>query len=241
MYIEVARRRRYHLCFDAPPLEVASRSFWPRYAESSLLQRRRGLPPYLASGRQTSLGVLLGILLLLPTPCSATSVAKVEMRQLVEQSSSIVHGTVASTRSHWNDDHTLIVTDVHVRVTAALKGQPGNEIVVTQPGGVVGKLQVEIPGASPFRTGEETILFVAPGSGGRLYVTGLSQGRLEIVMDTQTGHKVVRGISTEGRGTLLRAGHRPTLSAAAGSAVELGGFLNDLRALVHDVEREPGK
>lgn len=130
---------------------------------------------------------------LVPQRAVATSVEKLDARELVAKSPTIVHGTVVSTTGRWNADRSLIVTETRLRVHATLKGVAGGEIAVLQPGGTVGKLNVEVPGAVPFRVGEEAVLFLVESANGDRFVQGLSQGRFEVVEDRFSGQKVVRG------------------------------------------------
>src|SRR5512140_1638931 len=95
--------------------------------------------------------------LLAGPPCRATTVVPLSTEDLVANSPTIVHGTVTGTRSHWNDEHTMIVTDATIRVEAALRGRAAGMIVVTEPGGTVGALRTDVPGASGFRAGEELV------------------------------------------------------------------------------------
>lgn len=180
-------------------------------------------------------------------PLHATSAIPLSVEDLVANSSTIVHGTVVSTRSHWNEDRSLIVTDVTLRVTSLLRGPAAREVVITQPGGSVGKLGVEIPGASAFRPGEETILFARIDGQGNLHPTGLDQGRFPVTTDARTGRKVVRGLAAfEGRadgqvtikGSPAAPGATPELAAPGG---ELEDFLGQIRELVRRNDAKGGR
>jgi hypothetical protein len=156
----------------------------------------------------------------------------------------IVHGTVLSTESRWNEDHSLIVTDVRIGVITTLRGQSVSDVVVTQPGGRVGKLRVDVDGAGPFRTGTETVLFLSPGSGGRYVVAGLSQGRFDVMQDPRTGAKTVSGWSQLAAGTSVPGAVSPSSKSvpALGPTAEtpailpLDSFLGNVRELVKDLD-----
>lgn len=173
--------------------------------------------------------LLLGMAL----PAGATSLARMGARTLAGSSDAIVHGTVVSTQARWNENRTLIVTDVRIRVTESLKGETGEEITVTHPGGAIGALRVEVPGAGGFRAGEEVVLFLAPGPFQRSHVNGLALGRFDVRRDAVTGRKVVRGLPAEGGGVLGAA----QASAEEEAAVPLDRFLQDLRRVVQDVRK----
>ena len=171
----------------------------------------------------------------------ATSVVAFDAREMVAKSPAIVHGTVVSTASRWNADHSLIVTETRLRVQTTLKGQLGGEVVVLQPGGTVGKLQVEVPGATPFRVGEETVLFLVDDARGNHYVQGLSQGRFEVVEDRLSGQKVVRGGILQ---SVMGDGAKPGATAAGAgdsSPVELDAFFGRVRTEIQAVEATEGQ
>jgi hypothetical protein len=129
------------------------------------------------------------------TAASATTVVPMNLDDMAKASPDIVHGTVVATASHWNEDKTLIVTDVRIRVEDTLKGNAGGEITVTQPGGVVGALRVEIPGVTAFRQDQEAVLFLGPQKNGNYAVTGLMQGQFDVVTDAKTGQRTDRARS----------------------------------------------
>jgi hypothetical protein len=194
--------------------------------------------------RGLSLSIPLAALLLSPAFVGATSTVAVPVSELVRLSPVIVHGTVLSTESRWNEDHSLIVTDVRIGVLNTLRGQAVSDVVVTQPGGRVGKLRVEVDGAGAFRLGDETILFLSPHAGGRYSVSGLSQGRFDVRQDPRTGEKIVSGwmppaVPSSVPGAVSPSGKPvPVLAPApeAPATLPLDSFLGSVRDLVKDLE-----
>ena len=160
---------------------------------------------------------------------SATTVAEMDLPEMAKLSGAIVHGTVVSTSSRWNEDRTLIYTDVRVQVLDTLKGNAAGEIVITQPGGTVGKLRVDVPGAAAYRAGQEMVLFLAPTPEGRYQVAGLSRGKFDVREDPKTGRKEVMGFSEvhveEGAAGMSAAVASET---AKGEPVELEEFLGQV-------------
>jgi hypothetical protein len=175
------------------------------------------------------------------SPADATTVEERSLRAVVEEAHSIVHGTVISTSSRWTENRSMIVTDVRIEVHDVLKGDPAAEVVVTQPGGKVGRLRVEADGASAFRAGDETILFLRRGKQGRSHVVGLFQGHFRVETDRR-GNKMVKGLSPE-HVEVVSGSLRP-LSApgpASPAPVPLNRFLGDVRDLVRDTANEGGR
>jgi hypothetical protein len=176
---------------------------------------------------------------LLPAAAGATSVAPMDLRQMVVASPDIVHATVVSSSSHWNAAHTLVVTETRLQVRAALKGNASGEMTVLTPGGRVGKLLVEVPGAVPLAPGEEAILFLVPDTRGNRYVAGLNRGRFEVTTDPKTGAKVVQRLGGELQ-ALAGAAASKAASAGTGRPLALEPALGALRDLIQDVAAKGG-
>jgi len=166
----------------------------------------------------------------------ATTAAEMSLKDLVSMAPSIVVGTVESSSSRWNEDHSLIVTDVRVQVTDVIKGQNAGEIVITQPGGRVGKLRVDVDGAAAYPSGQETILFLAPDAHGNQQVLGLFRGRFDIATDTHTGKKSVHGIKSAD--VLAMQAAKPGLmteqTAPSEHAIGVDDFVSGLKGMVQN-------
>ena len=142
---------------------------------------------------RSALAVVLATLLF-PLSASATSVVPRDLPELTARSTRVVHGEVVATASEWNADRSLIVTRVTVRVTDTLAGEAGETVTFTQPGGRVGAVRVDVPGAAAFRSGEEGVWFLAPGPGNALYLNGLDRGRYRVVT-AANGAKRIPGLT----------------------------------------------
>src|SRR5262245_61106197 len=158
--------------------------------------------------------LLLAISCVMAPVAIATTVADMTLRDMVSMAPSIVVGTVESSSSRWNEDRSLIVTDVRIRVTDVIKGRDAGEVVVTQPGGRVGKVRVEVDGAVAYRNGQETVLFLAPDSRGHQQVLGVFRGRFDVTTDAHTGKKSMQG---------LKAADVDAMSGAAKPGVQVEG------------------
>lgn len=175
-----------------------------------------------------SLFSLLGFVL--PMIAWATSVDRMSLEEMTQASSAIVHGTVLTATSHWNEDRSLIVTDVQFQVIESLKGNNKGVILVTQPGGQVGKVRVDVPGAVAFRPGEETVLFLGPERSGKAAVAGLSFGRFDVVPNEKTGRKEVRRLPLRGSYGPASAPRGQTQVTGRGRS-SLSDFLDEVRRL----------
>jgi len=193
--------------------------------------------------------IITTIIVAFPQSGAATTVVRLSLADLTAASSAVVHGSVVSTGSRWNETRSMIVTDVQVRVMDAVKGQAGGEITITQLGGEIGVLKTEVPGASAFRRGEEAVLFLASDGRGGFHVTGLSQGRFEVVEDARRGGKILRGMDAERlrglrsvtpAGAGRTPGSLPSLAAPDGR-VSLDRFLNRVRDLMENAGEGGGR
>jgi hypothetical protein len=135
--------------------------------------------------------------LLLLDESNATVLEPLDLRQLVMSSSEIVIGRVDSTRSYWNAARTRILTEVTIRVEESIHGAPAKRIVLTQLGGEVDGVRVTVPGCPTFRVGEESLLFVWRSPKGLAQVTGLAQGKFEVVVNGNGQRMVTRASSLE--------------------------------------------
>lgn len=181
-------------------------------------------------------------LLFLPVALESASLVKLDLRELVAESPTIVHGRVLSSSSRWTADRSVIVTDVRLQVIEALKGQEQGEVVIIQLGGEVGALRVEVSGALSFKPGDESILFLHRDTRGRSLVTGFSQGYFAVERDPATHKKVVKGISRDQldalqtiRGTIGPGDRTP------GGDVSLDWFKGGMRDLVRDMIKKGGR
>jgi hypothetical protein len=165
-------------------------------------------------------------------PALGASVTPLSLTEMAHLSDEIIFGVVSATESRWTEDRISIVTDVHIRVVEAVKGAPSGEIVVTEPGGVVGALRVEVAGVGSLRPGQEAILFLSRDVRDARHVTGLGQGRLDVRPDPVSGLKRVRfpRSSSEPSSGGLR-------SEPAAEWRPLEEFLTEVRSVVQDGER----
>ena len=167
----------------------------------------------------------------------ATTVAEMPLRDMVSMAPSIVVGTVESSSSRWNEDRSLIVTDVRIQVTDVIKGQNIGQIVITQPGGRVGKVRVDVDGAVAYRPGQETVLFLAPDARGHQQVLGVFRGRFDVSTDTHTGKKSVRGLKGADVDAMTGAskpGGQIEGNAPPERTMDLDSFVSGLKGMVQN-------
>ena len=178
---------------------------------------------------------MLFLIALLPVArlAGASQVQLLDTRELTLGSSEVVIGEVRSVHSHWNDAHTKIVTDVEVAISRTLKGAPAERVTLTQLGGTVGNLRVDVDGSPAFLPGEEAVFFVWRDSQGRAQLKGLGQGKFEIHRDAANGHKRVQR-STEGLAVHEARALRPSTSTYPSPGVPLDELIIEIEAAVKE-------
>ena len=99
------------------------------------------------------------------------------VRELAAASVAIVHGRVVQHRSAWDDAHQTIWTHDLIEPVDVLRGDAGKTFTVSEPGGVVGDIGMEVSESVPFGDGEEVLVFLKRVPNGMLRVTGNSAGK----------------------------------------------------------------
>jgi len=118
-------------------------------------------------------------------------VLALDLTALTQASDAVVHAKVEKVESRWSSDRTRIVTDVHLTVLEPFKGTPATSVVITQPGGVVGRIGQRAEGLASFEAGEELVVFLE-ARGARFTTTGLAQGKFVVDRSTPNGPPLAR-------------------------------------------------
>jgi len=105
----------------------------------------------------------------------ATTVIFLSRQDLVAKSNLVARVTVGEAVTSESDDGTMIVTRTTLGVTQLLKGEGGGDkLQLEQIGGTYkGKTQ-KISGDAVLVPGEDAVLFLKTGEGGRVYLTALA-------------------------------------------------------------------
>ncbi len=113
----------------------------------------------------------------------ATTIIRMELPQLVQQSDSIIQGRVDDVAVQWDADKKLAFTYITISVDDPMKGQRRRTVTIRQLGGQVGALNVSVAGMPKFKTGESVIVFLKAQADGTFQVVGMNQGKYEISED----------------------------------------------------------
>ena len=148
---------------------------------------------YISTLTALSAAVLISAGGLLP----ASVFLKEDVNSLRKQSEAVVHAKVVDVRSYWNDDHSVIFTDVALDVKGRLHGASDNLIIVRVPGGTVGDYTMDMEGAPRFKVNDEVVAFVARWHDGAAMVAGYFQGLSSIKRDG-LGNAILSGGVADG-------------------------------------------
>jgi hypothetical protein len=127
--------------------------------------------------------------------------------QLVDGSECIIQGRVLRSWSAWDPPHHFIWTHVEVLVHERWKDSASSAhptVVLSEPGGTVSGLTMQVAGAAAYHVGEDLVVFLYRTPVGYLRAIGNGQGKFTI---TQVGGSPERHIHSDLSGIeLIRGG-----------------------------------
>lgn len=179
---------------------------------------------------------VLALLTAVSIACPAATLKMMSLDQMADESQTVVHGRVVASRAEWNSTHTSIVTVYTVKPDRYLKGDLGATFELTQLGGQVRNLAMQVPGAPHFRVGEEVVLFVWTDSVERRHqAIGFEQGVFRVRTDPGGGRSVNRRVPVARTGAFVGS---DVAAQGAEPSRELSGFLAQVSAAISRVAQE---
>ena len=141
--------------------------------------------------------------------CGATIVPLLSLEDLVARSELIVVGQVTRTWAAWDGEHQFIWTHTEIAVRDVVKGERIEKVTVSEPGGVVGGVQMTVIGMPTYAPGVQMMLFLERMPNGYLRSAGVGQGKLAISAQgrihlTHSGADFVKARNAR-QGTALRS------------------------------------
>lgn len=109
----------------------------------------------------------------------ATVLVLMDSPTLAAKSDVIVVGHVTRKEAAWEGDR--IITHVTFAVERTVKGQPDRELTLAVDGGTVNGITMRTIGGAEFGPTDRSLLFLRRRSVGDLVVTGLAQGKLDVL------------------------------------------------------------
>jgi hypothetical protein len=127
--------------------------------------------------------------LFLAVNAHATISRAIDFDEKVDNAAAIVLGECVNTTSRWDAAGKWILTYSTFRVEKSMKGQPGQELTIVTPGGVVNGIHQETIGVPKFGVGDDRVVFVRNTSAGPT-VLYFDQGAYEV--ENVRGERIVR-------------------------------------------------
>jgi hypothetical protein len=133
--------------------------------------------------------LFLGGLALLAIAASATTLSRLKLEDLVQESTAVARLRCLGTTSQWEQGE--IWTETRFEVVQREKGALPGVVTVRLLGGNVGHLHSRVQEVPTFHAGEEVYLFLWGHEGEPYQVLGWSQGTFRIKRNPQSGLEIV--------------------------------------------------
>ncbi|MFN0109891.1 MAG: matrixin family metalloprotease [Blastocatellia bacterium] len=154
--------------------------------------------------RKATLTLSLVYLLAAFNVASATSVIIPSDDEMIIGARAIVRGQVVSIGSQLDPERNIVFTYITLRIQEVFKGKIAiGEIIIKEPGGVVGARGSMIFGTPEFKAGEDVLLFLDTWADGSLRVYNWFLGKYSVVNSPRTGKLTVARDATNGRVSVL--------------------------------------
>lgn len=123
----------------------------------------------------------------------ASVTPELDLRGLTTNADRIVVGDVVSVKSAWESGRKRIFTNIEVKITETWKGSTpeGGKIIIQQPGGQVGDIEMRVFGLAEFHEGQKAVLFLT-GTEKASAVVGLGQGMRPVTYDNKSARWLVQ-------------------------------------------------
>jgi len=115
-----------------------------------------------------------------PLICTGTSIARVSFEDTVAKAEWIVEGDVVRNWCGWDNGHRFIWTHTEIAVRNSWKGSPGRRVTVSEPGGMINGMGMQVAGMVRYAPGERVIVFLYRTPIGLIRTVGLAQGKLQV-------------------------------------------------------------
>jgi hypothetical protein len=159
------------------------------------------------------------LVLFLAPPARASLVLALDLPALMARAEHVVVGEVLSVQCAWDAGHKKIYSIIEIQVAETWKGEApaDGRVVIKQPGGTVGDMEMHVHGMPHFTPGDRAVLFLR-GTVAQAAVVGLGQGMRPLRFDTLARKWMVEAgdrsaaVLLDGHGRTLPAPPEPSLS-----------------------------
>ncbi len=151
---------------------------------------------------------LFSFVFLITALAPATTVKPMSVEELTRAADSVVEAQAGDSWTQWNPEHSIIFTYTRFTVLKSLKGGGSQQIILKQPGGIVGGYGQKVPGVRFAQPGETLVLFLRPSGAadGSQVVVGLVQGNFLMYRSRSGAMRASNGVPnvTQFDGTSLK-------------------------------------
>jgi hypothetical protein len=123
---------------------------------------------------------------------------------LTAQSEMVVSGTVARSWADWDSEHRFIWTHYEVAISETWKGRANRIVIVSEPGGVLNGMGMNIPGSTPYKVGERVNVFLYRTPIGYMRTTNYGQGKFPVGASQSEFRTQVRQTIEKQKGNQIR-------------------------------------
>ncbi|HXZ19918.1 MAG TPA: hypothetical protein VEG63_08205 [Candidatus Acidoferrales bacterium] len=145
---------------------------------------KRGRPQAIRNSRSVAAASFLAVLALWLPQARATTLARMSVRELTQQSTYVARVRCVSVVSV--ADFGLVWTLTTFEVAQPWKGNPPPRFTVRLPGGEAAGVRVSVEGAPRFTVGEDLVLFLTADRGRLMNIVSWAQGTFRIRKNPRT-------------------------------------------------------
>ena len=127
---------------------------------------------------------------------SATTLQKLSLDDMIQQSTGIVRATVTGSRCALRGPNVYTFYRLHV-LEAAKAARAGQDLEVAVAGGTAGGIRQLAIGSPELTAGSEYVLFLWTGKSGLTQIIGLSQGLFQVRKDASGNIRLTRPAADE--------------------------------------------
>jgi hypothetical protein len=108
------------------------------------------------------------------SPLQSATLERLSLDDMIAKSTAIVRGKVSNSSA--TAAGPVIYTQYTIQVSERFKGQTGDSVQVSVPGGTLNGMRQSFSGAPTLNPGDEFVFFLFTGRDGRNVIIGLTQG-----------------------------------------------------------------
>ena len=114
---------------------------------------------------------------------AADAPPRLSLEELTAQSDAIISGRVVRSWAAMDSENRFIWTHYEIRVRDTVKGAPRSTVLISEPGGILNGVHLQVSGSTKFADGEGVAVFLYRTPIGYMRTTNYGQGKLTVAPD----------------------------------------------------------